>query len=114
MAQGGQPARLERLTAATFGQMQTALVFLSLFSPDEFDHAMDVAQSADEDDQPGATGKAEPVCAICSGSIGIFLNLGLDWRHFVGDSVTAGEQLTYDPGHVPEVTWRLPDDQDDQ
>jgi hypothetical protein len=38
-------SRLERLASATFEQMKAALTFLSMFSPDEFDHAMDVAQS---------------------------------------------------------------------
>ena len=38
-------SRRDRLTSATFEQMKTALAFLSVFSPDEFDHAMDVAQS---------------------------------------------------------------------
>ena len=105
----GPSARIDRLAAATAGQMQSALAFLSMFCPDEFDHAMDVAQSADED-EPGATGEAEPVCAVCGGSIGIFLNLGLEWQHFVGDAVTAGEQLVYDPGHSPDVTWQSADE----
>ena len=38
-------SRWDRLTSATFEQLKTALTFLSVFSPDEFDHAMDVAQS---------------------------------------------------------------------
>ena len=38
-------SRWDRLASATFDQMKTALAFLSVFSPDEFDHAMDVAQS---------------------------------------------------------------------
>jgi hypothetical protein len=59
---------------------------------------------------PGATGEAEPLCAICGGSIGIFLDLGLDWQHFAGDDTTAGEQQIYDPGHVPVVNWHLSED----
>jgi hypothetical protein len=65
-----------------------ALIFLSVFEPDAFDHSMDVAQSDDEN--PGATGEAEPVCAICGGKIGIFLERGLAWRHYTGDGTTVG------------------------
>ena len=107
-AQGPHP-RLDRITAATFEQLSTALVFLSIFEPDAFDHAMDVAQS-DTDDQPGATGEAEPVCSTCGGKIGIFLQRGLAWQHYSGDGTTVGQQHIYDPGHAPAVTWLLSED----
>jgi hypothetical protein len=42
---GTTRSRLDRLTSATFEQLKAALTFLSIFCPDEFDHAMDVAQS---------------------------------------------------------------------
>ena len=74
---------------------------------------MDAAESGD----PGlAAQEAAPLCAMCGGSVGIFVGLGLDWRHFAGDGATAGRQRVYDPGHVPVVTrnfagelhvWRL-------
>ena len=107
-AQGPHP-RLDRVAAATFEQLSAALLFLSVFEPDAFDHAMDVAQS-DADDQPGATGEAEPVCATCGGTIGIFLERGLAWQHYTGDGTTVGQQHIYDPGHAPAVTWRLSED----
>ena len=107
-AQGPHP-RLDRIAAATFEQLSTALLFLSIFDSDAFDHAMDVAQS-DDDDNPGATGEAEPVCATCGGQIGIFLDRGLAWQHYTGDGTTVGEQQIYDPGHTPAVTWRLSED----
>ena len=69
---------------------------------------MDVAQS--DDDNPGSTGEAEPVCAICDGKIGIFTERGLAWRHYTGDGTTVGQQELYDPGHAPVVTWRLAED----
>ena len=100
--------RLDRVAAATFEQLSAALIFLSVFEPDAFDHSMDVAQS--DDDNPGATGEAEPVCAICGGKIGIFLERGLDWQHYTGDGTTVGQQQIYDPGHAPVVTWRLAED----
>jgi hypothetical protein len=101
----GPHPRLDRVTAATFDQLRTALIFLSAFSPDAFDYAMDAAES--EDEEPGATGEAEPVCAICGGNLGIFLEHGLDWQHYAGDGTTVGEQQIYDPGHAPAVTWYL-------
>jgi hypothetical protein len=71
----GPQSRLDRVTVSTFGQLRTSLIFLSAFSQDVFDFAMDAAES--EDDDPGPTGEAEPVCAACGGSIGIFLDLGV-------------------------------------
>ena len=100
--------RLDRVAAATSEQLSAALIFLSVFEPDAFDHSMDVAQS--DDDNPGATGEAEPVCAICDGKIGIFMERGLAWRHYTGDGTTVGQQHIYDPGHAPVVTWRLVED----
>jgi len=103
-----QHPRLDRVAAATFEQLSAALIFLSVFEPDAFDHSMDVAQS--DDDNPGATGEAEPVCAICDGKIGIFIERGLAWRHYTGDGITVGQQQIYNPGHAPVVTWRLAED----
>ena len=100
--------RLDRVAAATFEQLSAALIFLSVFEPDAFDHSMDVAQS--DDDNPGATGEAEPVCAVCDAKIGIFMERGLAWRHYTGDGTTVGQQQIYNPGHAPVVTWRLAED----
>ena len=100
--------RLDRVAAATSKQLSAALIFLSVFEPDAFDHAMDVAQS--DDDNPGATGEAEPVCAVCGSKVGIFLERGLAWRHYSGDGTTVGQQYIYDPGHTTVVTWRLVED----
>jgi hypothetical protein len=68
----GLDSRLDRLETATSMQMKVALTFLSAFSPDAFDHALDAADL--EDDEPGATGEAEPTCELCGASIGIFLD----------------------------------------
>ena len=104
----GPRPRLDRVAAATFEQLSAALIFLSVFEPDAFDHSMDVAQS--DDDNPGATGEAEPICAICDGKIGIFMERGLAWQHYIGDGTTVGQQEIYDPGHAPVVTWHLSED----
>jgi hypothetical protein len=40
--------------------------------------------------------------ALCGSRIGIFLELGLDWRrHFAGDGTTTGEQQIYDRATPP-------------
>jgi hypothetical protein len=104
--------RLDRVAAATFEQLSAALIFLSAFNPDAFDYAMDAVASDDEN--PGATGEAEPVCAVCAGNVGIFLDRGLAWQHYTGDGTTVGEQQIYDPGHAPVVTWRFSEDSQPQ
>lgn len=104
----GAHPRLDRVAAATFEQMKTALLVLSTFDPDAFDCAMDAAEPGH--DNPRATAEAEPMCAICGGSVGIFLGIGPDWQHFLGDGTTAGAQQVYDPGHAPALTWHLQED----
>jgi hypothetical protein len=103
---GGARSRLDRVAAATCEQLKTALIVLSDFSPDAFDYAMDAAESADFD-LAVPPRESAPVCAICGDNVGIFVGLGLDWRHFAGDGTTAGKQRVYDPGHLPAVTWRF-------
>ena len=103
---GGARSRLDRVAAATCEQLKTALIVLSDVSPDAFDYAMEAAESGDENSGAAAR-EAAPVCAICGDTVGIFVGLGLDWRHFAGDGVTAGRQRVYDAGHVPVVAWQL-------
>ena len=100
---GGARSRLDRVAAATCDQLKMALIALSDFSPDAFDYAMDEAESADDS---FSSHEAVPVCAVCGESVGIFVGLGLDWRHFAGDGATAGQQRVYDAGHAPVVTWQ--------
>jgi hypothetical protein len=101
----GPHPRLDRVAAATFEQLSAALIFLSAFSPDAFDYAMDAAEAGD--DSSGPPGEAEPVCAICGGQIGIFMDRGLAWQHYAGDGKTVGEQRIYEAGHAPAVAWRF-------
>ena len=102
--------RRDRLARATAGQAEAALAYLSLIDPLMFGMAMDaadrVAGAAPQDE--AIAEEAVPVCRRCGGQVGIFLDHGLDWQHFVGDGTTVGAQEIYDPGHPVEVTWRLP------
>lgn len=112
-AQGAHPNpdvsarhRADRLARATTGQMEAALAYLSVIDPEAFEIAF-TAVTPDASEMP-EDDEAIPVCRRCGGLAGIFLNRGLHWQHFRGDSVTSGAQETYDPGHAPEVTWILP------
>jgi hypothetical protein len=105
--------RRGRLARATAEQAEAALTYLSMIDPLMFGMAMDAADltvglapgaGAPEDQEP------VPVCRQCGALVGIFLDHGLEWQHFRGDGTTAGAQEIYDPGHLAEVSWRLPDE----
>jgi hypothetical protein len=99
--------RADRLAKATGDQMQDALAFLSMIDPEAFEIAFTAVIPAD--DQPEDE-EAFPVCRACGVLAGIFPEQGLGWQHYRGDGTTSGAQETYDPGHVPEVIWCLPDE----
>ncbi len=101
--------RSDRLAKATVDQMQAALAFLSVIDPEAFEIAFTAVTPAPddhpEDDEP------VPVCRACGVQVGIFPEHGgLDWQHYRGDCIASGAQEIYDPGHAPEVTWCLPDE----
>jgi hypothetical protein len=103
-------SRADRLARATAGQMEAALGLLSMLDPEVFEiafTAVPLALHDDGDDEP------IPVCRQCGGLVGIFPDHGLHWQHFRGDRTTSGAQQIYQPGHVPEVTWILPDEDPD-
>jgi hypothetical protein len=61
-------------------------------------------------DDSGRFGRAEdpvPVCARCGSEIGFFLKFGLQWRHYRGGEALGRAEI-FDPGHEPELAWRLP------
>jgi len=99
--------RADRLASATVGQMQAALALLSMLDPEAFEIAFTAVPPAPSDD-----GDEEPiaVCRQCGGLVGIFPDRGLRWLHFRGDGITSAAPQVYEPGHVPEVTWILPDE----
>jgi hypothetical protein len=100
--------RMDRLASVTAGQMAVALAFLGGFDPETFDAILDAAEPSSGD--LVGPDEAEPRCAECNASIGIFLEHGLGWQHYRGDGTTAGGQEVFFPGHKPVVSWRLIED----
>jgi hypothetical protein len=98
--------RVERLGTITSEQQRQALLFLSGYAPAVFDTALDAVEPFDENDHPDAGEDAEPFCAACGESVGIFLRIGPDWQHYHGEG-PGGPFEIFDPGHEPTVTWRL-------
>jgi hypothetical protein len=96
--------RTERLGTANPEQQRQALVFLSGYAPAVFDTILDAVEPCDETADPAAAEDAEPFCATCAERVGIFLRLGLDWRHYRGDEPDGPFEI-FDPGHEPVVTW---------
>jgi hypothetical protein len=115
--------RLERLTGYTASQLAAGMIWLSGYDPRTFDAVPDAVAPTAGDPTPDGSDDPEPFCAACGCPIGIFLRLGLDWRHFrqAGaatqfnshnhDGATAlGQFEVFDPGHEPVVAWRLTGD----
>ena len=103
--------REDRLARATAEQADAALAYLSAIDPLMFEITMDAADlivGVAPRDEAAGDDEAVPVCHRCGSQVGIFLSRGPEWRHFRGDWTTSGAQEVYDPGHLPEVTWRLP------
>jgi hypothetical protein len=99
--------RADALARATADQMEAALALLSMLDPEAFEIAFTAVLLASDDDEP------VPVCRECGGLVGIFPDRGLHWQHFRGDGIMSGAQQIYEQGHVPEVTWILPDEDPD-
>jgi hypothetical protein len=118
--------------------VEKALAFLSMIDPEAFEiglmaaapRAAGTARTADIPEGAMTAGTAEipeipegaataddeeplPVCRECGAPVGIFLNRGLQWRHFRGDAATSGTQEVYDPGHPAHVVWLLPGEDPD-
>lgn len=102
-------SRADRLARATAAQMEAALALLSMLDPEAFEIAFTAVPLAwdDDDEEPIA------VCRQCGGLVGVFPDRGMSWLHFRGDSITSNAQQIYEPGHAPEVTWILPDEDPD-
>jgi hypothetical protein len=113
-----------RLRGLTHQQLADRLNWLSWYQPGIFEAVMDYGQFSDDlaadtdptnpdpdpDDDFSNLGHAEdpiPVCARCGSDIGIFIKFGLQWRHYRGGEAL-GQAEIFDPGHDPELAWRLP------
>ena len=101
-----QHPRLDRVAAATSEQLSAALIFLSVFEPDAFDHSMDVAQP--DDDNPGATGEAEPVCVCDARSASSWT--GASPGGITPAMAQRSASSTSTTQAAPVVTWRLAED----
>lgn len=113
--------RVERLRAFSPDRMAAGLIWLSAYDPGTFDAVLDAVEPcAGDEDLFGC--EPEPVCGTCGEKIGIFLRLGLNWRHYretrdallLGshrDAVPAiGQIELFEADHAPVVTWRLFDE----
>jgi hypothetical protein len=115
--------RLERLTGYTASQLAAGMIWLSGYDPRTFDAVLDAVATCAGARALDGTDDPEPICAACGTSIGIFLRLGLDWRHYRQAGATAqadshdrdgatafGQLEVFDPGHEPVFAWRLTGD----
>lgn len=100
------PNRVARLRTLDADRMAEALTFLAGYSPIIFDVTLDATELCTDDDTPDPAEDIEPFCTLCGAKVGIFLRLGLDWRHYRGDGTTAGMNELFDPGHAPIIVWR--------
>ena len=107
-----------RLRGLTHQQLADRLTWLAWYQPGIFAAVMDYmdfsdALAADADPtNPGPVDRGYdealvPVCARCGADLGIFIKFGLEWRHYV-EGATLGQAEIFDPGHAPELAWRLP------
>ena len=107
-----------RLRGLTRQQLTDRLKWLAWYQPGIYTAVMDYmdfsdALAADTDPTGGDLDDLEadevpmPVCRLCGADIGIFVKFGLDWRHY-REGATLGQAEIFDPGHAPELAWRLP------
>jgi hypothetical protein len=121
-AQAMEPQRrLERLTGFTASQLAAGMIWLAGYDPRTFDAVLDAVEPGTDQD---GSDDPQPFCATCGAAIGIFLRLGLDWRHYRqarttvpaddrydrSDGAAFGQFEVFDPGHEPVVAWRLAGD----
>ena len=108
-----------RLRGLTHEQLADRLTWLAWYQPGVFNAVMDYmdfsdALAADADPASpdlhnrGYDGEPAPVCGRCGADIGIFIKFGLNWRHY-REGAALGQAEIFDPGHAPELAWRLPD-----
>jgi hypothetical protein len=116
---GGDNPCEARLRGLDRQQLADRLNWLSWYQPGIFAAVMDYGQFSDDlaadtdptdphpDTDPDYAEDPVPVCARCGSELGIFLRFGLQWRHYRGGEAL-GQAEVFDPGHEPELAWRLP------
>ena len=111
----------EQLRGLSYQQLADRLNWLSWYQPGIFTALMDYMEFIDTlaanttdptnpDPDPDDVNYGEApaaVCARCGSDIGIFIKLGLDWRHYQEGSAL-GKPEIFDPGHAPALAYRLP------
>jgi hypothetical protein len=107
-----------RLRGLSHQQLADRLAWLSWYQPGIFAAVMDYMDFSDSlaaDADPTGPGpdhldhdeEPAPVCARCGADLGIFIKFGLEWRHY-REGAAFGQAEIFDPGHAPELAWRLP------
>jgi hypothetical protein len=111
-----------RLRGLSHQQLADRLTWLAWYQPGIFTAVMDYMEfcdvlaadtdptSPDPDPDPDhldCNDEPAPVCARCGADIGIFIKFGFDWRHY-REGAALGHAEIFDPGHAPELAWRLP------
>jgi hypothetical protein len=105
-----------RLRGLTHQQLADRLTWLAWYQPGIFSAVMDYMDFSDAlaaDTDPTSPGLGDrgydeapaPVCGRCGADIGIFIKLGLEWRHY-REGIALGQAEIFDPGHAPELAWR--------
>jgi hypothetical protein len=93
--------RMELLGQLTPRQQTDALLWLAGYAPDIFDAVAEAVQPIPGD----GTDDPAPYCVLYGADIGVFLKLGLDWRHY--KATTLDDIELFDPGHAPVLAWRI-------
>jgi hypothetical protein len=107
-----------RLRGLTHQQLADRLTRLAWYQASIFTAVMDYMEFSDAlaaDADPTNPGPVDrgydegpvPVCGLCGADIGIFIKFGLEWRHY-REGNALGQAEIFDPGHTPELAWRLP------
>jgi hypothetical protein len=108
-----------RVRGLSHQQLADRLNWLAWYQPGIFTAVMDYmefsdALAADTDSTNrdrgnlGCDEEPTPVCGRCGADIGIFIKFGLDWRHYRAGA-SLGQAEIFDPGHAPELAWRVAD-----
>lgn len=110
----GLEERLELLGVMDEDDLRTSLAWLASHDPALFDAALvrdrKMVERLEERLDEQYQNDAEPYCATCGATIGIFQGHGDAWRHYRGEGTAASPVGLFDAGHEPVIAWRLAGD----